>query len=68
MERSVRQPDYEGKEVAYGRGICAAPFSVLEDYLKHMEWDHLRWRQKDHHISVDEIICGLLQQRLVANR
>lgn len=57
----------KARRVAYGCGICAAPFNALEDYLKHMERDHSGWRQKGHHISVDKIICGLLQQRLVAD-
>ena len=44
--------------------LLSVPF---KDYLKHMERDHSEWGQKGHHISVDKIICGLLQQRLVTD-
>ena len=54
------------KRVAHGCGLCAAPFSNLDDYLKHIEGDHTCWRSRGQHVSDDKIIHGLLQQPLVA--
>jgi hypothetical protein len=54
------------KRIAYGCGLCATPFADVEDYLKHMEQDHPRWRCDGLYMSDDKVINGLLRQPLLA--